>query len=103
MSNDTPIWSSGWLSCVKLTFWMSGRPSMTGLMELASSTRDSAMEKAAGRYGVADVIFASVVGVAGLSTTVVVGNVVRCPAKYDPPAITTTPAACASQRDPGRR
>src|ERR1043165_8341960 len=95
MSKETPIWSSAVFSVVKLTFWMSGRPSMVGLIAFAGSTRDSAMEKAAGWIigaGVADVIVA---GVVDFSTTIG-GSMRRCPAKYDPPGMITRAAAPAT-------
>src|SRR5437016_3066887 len=85
MSKETPIWSLALLSVVKLTFWMSGRPSMVGLIAFAGSTRDSAMENAAGWMAPAGVIDETVAGVWTLPVTIVVGSVRRCPAKYDPP------------------
>src|ERR1043166_6582611 len=103
MSKETPISSAELLSCVKPTFWMAGRPSIGGLMEFAGSTRDSAMENAAGWYsgdaGCADVTVAGV----ELSLILVDGSTPRWPAKYAPPAMITTAAACASHRAAGRR
>src|SRR5437762_2693071 len=63
---------------------MSGRPSMSGLIMLEGSTRDSAIE-----YGA--------LTVAGVGAIWI--GIERCPNQYDPPAITTTAAACASQRE----
>src|SRR6266545_517048 len=84
---------------------MSGRPSMVGLMALAGSTRDSAMENAAGwipllSAGRTEVTVAGVVCVE-VSRTIVVGSTLRWPAKYEPPAMMTTAAAWAIQRTDG--
>src|SRR6266550_6212487 len=60
---------------------------MSGLIALAGRTRDSAIE-----YGA--------LTMAGVGTIWI--GVERCPIKYDPPAITTTAAACASHCTYGR-
>src|ERR1700681_2547697 len=91
MSKERPISSSFGLRSTKETFWMSGRPSMLGLIEFADRTRDSAME-----YGAA----ATELIVAGVGCRR--SGAPRCPTQYEAPTRKTTAAASARRRGSGR-